>query len=65
MDNETAATLLAKLDNTKLKHIIAAHLSAKNNTPELARAALSRALDCTVDWIGIAEQVNGFNWRNF
>ncbi len=65
LDNLSAAALLAKLDNTKLKHIIAAHLSAKNNTPELAKKALSQALNCELDWIGIAEQDAGFAWRSF
>ncbi len=65
LDNYSAASLLAKLDNTKLKHIIAAHLSAKNNTQALAKKALSGALNCELDWVGIAEQDNGFNWRSF
>jgi phosphoribosyl 1,2-cyclic phosphodiesterase len=65
LDNESAASLLSKLDNTKLKHIIAAHLSAKNNTPELAKKALSQALNCEQDWVGIAAQDVGFAWRSF
>jgi phosphoribosyl 1,2-cyclic phosphodiesterase len=65
LDNLSASNLLAKLDNTKLKHIIAAHLSAKNNTPELAKKALSQALSCEWDWIGIAAQDTGFAWRSF
>ncbi len=65
LDNASAATLLAKLDNTKLKHIIAAHLSAKNNTPELAKKALSQVLNCEHEWIGIAAQDAGFAWRSF
>ena len=64
LDNLSAAQLLAKLDNSKLKHLIAAHLSAKNNTPTLARAALSPVLDCEPDWIGIADQADGFAWRS-
>lgn len=63
LDNHSAATLLARLDNSKLQHLIAAHLSAKNNLPELAQRALSEALDCTMDWIGIADQETGFGWR--
>ena len=64
LDNASAASLLAKLDNSKLKHIIAAHLSAKNNTPDLAKVALSGALGCAHDWVGIAEQDVGFAWRS-
>ena len=65
LDNASAAMLLAKLDNSKLKHIIAAHLSAKNNTRQLAKNALSQALNCEHDWVGIAEQDAGFAWRSF
>lgn len=65
LDNATAANLLAKLDNSKLKHIIAAHLSAKNNLPELAKKALSQVLNCQADWVGIADQNEGFAWRSF
>lgn len=61
--NEGAATLLAALENSRLTHIIAAHLSRENNRPELARAALAGALACTPDWIGIADQALGFDWR--
>ena len=65
LDNGSAANLLTKLDNSKLKHIIAAHLSAKNNTQVLAKQALSGALNCELDWVGIASQDNGFAWREF
>jgi phosphoribosyl 1,2-cyclic phosphodiesterase len=63
LDNQSAAQLLAKLDNSKLKHIVAAHLSEKNNTPAHAKLALSTVLNCTQDWVGIAEQTLGFDWR--
>jgi phosphoribosyl 1,2-cyclic phosphodiesterase len=65
LDNDSAAALLAKLDNNKLKHIIAAHLSAKNNAPALAQLALSRALGCEQNWVAIAKQDDGFGWRSF
>ncbi len=65
LDNQSSAVLLARLDNSKLKHIIAAHLSAKNNTPALAKAALSQVLNCEMDWVGIADQLEGFGWRSF
>lgn len=61
--NTAAANILAKLNNSQLQHIIAAHLSAKNNTPLLAQTALSEVLNCTLDWIGLADQQLGFAWR--
>ena len=63
LENSDSANLLSKLDNSRLQHILAAHLSAKNNTPELAKACLANVLGCKTDWVGIADQVEGFNWR--
>ena len=65
LDNTSAAHILATLDQSKLKHVIAAHLSAKNNTPQLARMALSQVLGCDLNWVGIAAQEDGFEWRSF
>jgi phosphoribosyl 1,2-cyclic phosphodiesterase len=61
--NAAAAGLLAAIDRSRLRHVIAAHLSEKNNLPELARGALAGALGCTPDWIGVADQADGFGWR--
>ena len=63
LSNRQAAELLQQMDVSRLQHIIAMHLSEKNNTVALAREALGGALDCEQDWIGIAEQENGFAWR--
>lgn len=65
LDNNAAADLLRDMDTRKIQHIIAAHLSQKNNRPELARYALAAALNCAEDYVGIAEQVEGFSWRCF
>lgn len=65
LDNGAAAGLLANIDTSHLKHLIAAHLSQHNNRPELARAALAASIGCTADWIGIADQQTGFGWREF
>ena len=63
LHNDGAAALLAAIDTSRLQHIVAAHLSQQNNTPAKARAALARALACAEDWIGIADQAEGFAWR--
>lgn len=63
LENSDSANLLSKLDNSQLQHIVAAHLSAKNNTPKLAKSALAKVLGCEDDWIGIADQLLGFDWR--
>ncbi|GBG14123.1 MBL fold metallo-hydrolase [Novimethylophilus kurashikiensis] len=62
LDNMTSKALLSRLDNSSLRHIVAAHLSEKNNRPELARAALSEALNCSEDWINVATQTEGTGW---
>ena len=63
LDNHTAAELLTLIDCRRLKHLVAAHLSKQNNTPELARAALARGLNCELEWVGVATQSDGFAWR--
>lgn len=63
LENGDSASLLSKLDNGRLQHLLAAHLSAKNNTPLLAKSALAAVLGCEQDWIGIADQALGFDWR--
>lgn len=63
LSNDQAAELLAALDTGALRHLVAAHLSDKNNRPQLARAALAAVLGCAPDWIGIADQTQGLDWR--
>lgn len=63
LDNATAATLLGALDCSRLQHLVAAHLSQSNNRPDLARAALSAPLACSADWVAIADQDSGLDWR--
>jgi len=63
LSNSEAGRLLAALERSKLKHVIAAHLSQQNNRPELAREALAGAMGCAADWIGLSTQDAGFGWR--
>lgn len=63
LDNQAAAGLLGKVAGPRLKHVVAAHLSQENNSPERARAALAGALGCTHDWIAVADQEDGLDWR--
>lgn len=62
LNNRDAANLLARLDNRKLQHIVAAHLSHKNNTRTLAIDALSHALKCPPEKIIVATQEEGISW---
>jgi phosphoribosyl 1,2-cyclic phosphodiesterase len=61
--NADAGRLVAALDRTRLRHLVAAHLSQQNNTPALAVAALCEAAGCAAEWIGVAGQEAGFGWR--
>lgn len=63
LSNDQAGTLLRRIDCSRLQHIVAAHLSDKNNTPQLAVTALATALDCSQEWIGVARQDDGLDWR--
>jgi phosphoribosyl 1,2-cyclic phosphodiesterase len=64
LDNMESERLLGALDRSKLKHVVGAHLSQQNNRPDLARAALARAMGCEESWIGLATQEEGFGWRD-
>lgn len=63
LSNAQAAELLSAVDVSKLQHIVAAHLSEHNNTQALVKAAFAEALNCSEDWIGIAHQQRGLEWR--
>ena len=63
LSNAQAGQLLSQLDNNGLQHLVAAHLSEQNNRPELAAAVLSAVLSCEADWIGLADQEHGLDWR--
>lgn len=62
LSNDTSAEILAALDRSRLKTVIGAHLSQRNNLPELARAALATALDAQPSEVSIACQQEGFGW---
>lgn len=64
LNNSASAALLSALDCSRLRHLVAAHLSQQNNTPELARNALVSVLGCAPDWIALADQAEGFDWKD-
>jgi phosphoribosyl 1,2-cyclic phosphodiesterase len=63
LSNAASAAMLSRIDCSKLQHLVAAHLSQSNNTAEHARTAFSQALNCAPEWIDVACQHNGFNWK--
>lgn len=62
LNNRDAAALLSRLDNSRLQHIVAAHLSHKNNTRALAVSALSNALAWAAERVVVATQDGGMQW---
>jgi phosphoribosyl 1,2-cyclic phosphodiesterase len=62
--NAAAADLLSRLDTSRLRHLVAAHLSVQNNRAELARTALAGVLGWETDAVGVADQDQGFDWRS-
>lgn len=62
LSNDTAADILRACRHDGLRHVVAAHLSEQNNTPDLARAALAAACGSAVADIVVADPEQGFNW---
>jgi len=56
LSNGQAAALLARLDHGRLRHLVAGHLSEKNNHPDLARAALLGVSEALASRLTLLEQ---------
>jgi phosphoribosyl 1,2-cyclic phosphodiesterase len=62
LDNDTAASILQACRHPGLGHLVAAHLSAQNNRPELARAALASAWGSAPQEVDVADPALGTDW---
>jgi phosphoribosyl 1,2-cyclic phosphodiesterase len=62
LSNATATELLGQGVGTRLRHLVAAHLSRENNRPELARAALAAHWGGRPEDIVVADPLLGFGW---
>ncbi len=63
LDNREAARILSAIDRSRLRTVVAAHLSRHNNRPELARQALASVLMSDADeMIRVADQDTGVDW---
>ena len=60
--NSQAAGIVSAVLHSRLKHVVAAHLSQQNNSPELVRNSLAQAMSCHADDILIATQAEGSPW---
>lgn len=63
LSNDQAVELLQRLRLDDLQCLVAAHLSEKNNHPELVRDALVQGLGLDPDWPFVADQHSGLHWR--
>lgn len=63
LSNQQAVELLSGVDRGRLQHVVAAHLSEKNNTPAHVRSGLAGVLGCRPEEIDVACQEQGFGWR--
>lgn len=62
LSNGQAADLLGRIDHQRLRHLVAAHLSEKNNTPALAREALLGVADFGAR-LSLLAQDQGSDWH--
>ena len=61
--NAAAAGILRAVRHSGLQCVVAAHLSAQNNRPDLVRPLLASALDWEAERIGVADPVQGTGWH--
>ncbi len=59
LSNDDSASLLKSLQHDRLAHVILAHLSEENNTPEKARQTVRAVLNGTGTEIHVASQATG------
>jgi phosphoribosyl 1,2-cyclic phosphodiesterase len=64
LNNHQAASLVSELGWQNLQHLVLAHLSSKNNLPQLARQCFVDTLGCDPDWLQLADQDSGLDWRH-
>jgi len=63
LSNQQAADLVRNIGISSLQHLVAAHLSAENNTPQHTLQAFEDVLGDMPEWFFIAEQEHGFDWK--
>ena len=61
LSNQQAASLLQYIETERLQHLVISHISEKNNTETLARAAIAEVYNDDNSLI-LADQEQGINW---
>lgn len=62
LSNAASAGLAAMLNHDRLGHVLAGHLSERNNRPELAVAALAQGLNRCVNDVLLTDAGYGCDW---
>ena len=62
LNNHQSLELLSRLDTARLQHLVAAHLSEKNNSPERVRATLCERHPQIEDRLSFAMQSRPSSW---
>lgn len=62
LSNQQAADIARAVNHSALRHVVAAHLSERNNRPALAQVALGDALGWVHTAIGVADPLRGTDW---
>lgn len=63
LNNQQSAAFLASIDHSWLQHVVIAHVSEKNNCLGKAKDALISVLNCPQEYIDVADQEQGLDWR--
>ena len=63
LSNDQSLSLLSALDTHRLQHLIAAHLSEKNNHPDLVRQAVQESHPDLVSRLSLSPQHEAGGWR--
>jgi len=64
LNNQQSAGFLASIDHSWLQHLAIAHVSEKNNCLEIAKSSLMSVLHCQQEYIDVADQEQGLDWRH-
>jgi len=62
LSNHAAADIACAVTHSGLTHLVAAHLSAQNNRPDLVQSVMSEALGCNSSDIVVASASSGTPW---
>jgi phosphoribosyl 1,2-cyclic phosphodiesterase len=64
LNNGQAVKLLESLDRRALQHLIAGHISEKNNSPAHVREAVAHRLPAEAEALALAPQEQGLGWHD-